>query len=244
MLPHVVCVTPTYQRPEMLRVALHAFLAQDYAGPATMYILDDGPEPWRPCCGQLGSRRRVVYRWEPATPHRNCATKRNLIMAEALRDEPASGGGPLFALWDDDDLHGPARLRHQVEALVANPDAELCILDGWLLYDVRRHVAAYAKGLPTDGTSAFTLAHWERAGWDETTPTCGPARLTYQMARAPETIVRVTAPDDYVVVRHGANHTGEPGWAYRGGPWRPCPVSADELASRLRTGAACRSPRS
>lgn len=231
---------PTYGRARMVPVAVHTFLDQDYPGPATLYILDDSPVPWVPCCSSREGRD-VIYLWDNLGK-RNCAAKRNHIMRIAIRDH---GDAQMFALWDDDDLYGPARLRHQVQALQGDPKAEVCILSRWILYDQERDLVVCATDIGADGTSVFRLAHWERSPWDESLDAyTGPAKLTEQMTVAPERIVRVAEPEDYVVVRHGTNATAAPSASYRGGAWKyPCPLSAAEVASRLRTAAACRAPR-
>lgn len=244
----------------MMTRAIHSFLDQDYPGRIELMIDDDSEAgPWSPCMC-LDARQRafdphlsqlawargredrwIRYGWR--SDFRTCAQKRNTMMRSALNQNVA---GTVFALWDDDDLHGPQRLRHQVAALREHPEAEVCLLSGWILYEERRHLAVRASGAVADGTAVFTVAHWDRAPWNEEVGGWdGPARLTYQMTRAPESIVRVDAPLDYVVVRHETNNTSAPGASYRGGVWKlPCPLSADEVASMLRTELECRSPRS
>lgn len=245
-LPNVACLMPTHGRAHMLPAALHGFLDQDYAGPATLYILDDSPEPWTPCCPSRPGRE-VVYAWDNAEAPQNCGAKRNRMMRTVLAAAALAPDESLvFALWDDDDLHGPARLRHQVTALLEATSAELCVLTGWILYDRRLHIAVRGTQMGADGTSVFTRAYWERAPWHERPEGyAGTERLTLQWHLAPERVVQLDDhPEDYAIIRHGANSTGEPSSCYLGCLWdAPCPVSANEIAARIRTAAACRSAR-
>lgn len=236
---------PTRGRPHLLPTALHTFLEQDYEGDATLFVLDDSPAPWLPCCGQRPSRE-VVYLWEdPRGAPSNLATKRNRLARLALDLGDELLDELMFALWDDDDLHGPSRLTRQVGALLSHRDAELCLLLPWTLYDVGRHLVAVNDRVDVDAPSVFTRAYLNRGGWDERiTVGAGVTRLVQQLAQAPASIVRVDGRHDYVVVRHSANLTPAPGASYQSGPWkqRP-PCSPDELATRLRTAAVCRALR-
>lgn len=239
----------------MLPAAIHSFLDQEYNGPLSLCIDDDSDEPWLPCdCvshAMIGSsianwsaeplpNRWIGYEWQRFV--RNCAIKRNAIvesMLGAIDDEA------MFAQWDDDDLHGPARIRRQVEALLAAPAAELCVLDECVVYDPRRPIVAMASGLDFDGTSMFRAAYWKRERWDEQISVgSGSTRFVSQLTAAPATIVRIRAETDYVVIRHGANHCGEPSASYRGGPWKKPPLcSVADLDARIRSSGACRAPR-
>ncbi len=239
----------------MLPAAIHSFIEQEYDGQLSLCIDDDSDEPWTPCecmdramsgpslanwSAEPHPRRWIGYEWQQFV--RNCATKRNAIvesMLGAIDDEA------MFAQWDDDDLHGPHRVRRQVEALLAAPTAELCVFDECIVYDPRRPLVAMASGLDFDGTSLFRSAYWLRKPWDDRISVgSGSTRFVSQLAAAADTVVRIPAETDYVVMRHGANHCGEPSASYRGGPWKKPPLcSASDLDVRIRTAAACRSPR-
>ena len=108
--PAVGVVLPTCNRPAQLRVALAAVLAQDYPGELRAIVVHDRSEPDQ--CLADGSRVQVVR--NSRTP--GLAGARNTGVL-ALPTE-------LVAFCDDDDEWLPGKLRSQVEALAARPEAE------------------------------------------------------------------------------------------------------------------------
>jgi glycosyltransferase involved in cell wall biosynthesis len=107
--PSVGVVLPTRNRPEQLRAALAAVLAQDYPGELRAIIVHDRSEPDQ---SLAGAAVQVVR--NSRTP--GLAGARNTGVL-ALATE-------LVAFCDDDDQWLPGKLRSQVEALAARPEAE------------------------------------------------------------------------------------------------------------------------
>jgi glycosyltransferase involved in cell wall biosynthesis len=116
----ISCIMPTANRRRFVPQALRMFLAQDYPQ-KELVILDDGEDS---VADLVPSDSRIRYlRSDCRQP---LGAKRNIACKEAR--------GDLIAHWDDDDWYAPARLRCQVEALVAS-DADLCGLDRVLFFD-------------------------------------------------------------------------------------------------------------
>jgi glycosyltransferase involved in cell wall biosynthesis len=107
--PSVGVVVPTHDRPGPLRCALAAIEAQDYPGELSVIVVFDRSEPELSLAGD-----RVSVLANDRTPGlagaRNCG-----ILALATE---------LVAFCDDDDEWLPGKLRSQVMALLASPEAE------------------------------------------------------------------------------------------------------------------------
>jgi glycosyltransferase involved in cell wall biosynthesis len=108
--PSVGVVLPTHNRPQLLRKALGAVLAQEYPGELRAVVVYDRAEP---DAGLAGDRVQVV----PNTRTPGLAGARNSGILALDTD--------LVAFCDDDDIWLPGKLAAQVEALTARPGAEL-----------------------------------------------------------------------------------------------------------------------
>ena len=108
--PSVGVILPTHDRPQMLRTALSAVLAQDYPGIVQAVVVHDRSEPDQSVAD--GDRVRVLA--NARTP--GLAGARNTGV-EALDTE-------LVAFCDDDDEWLPGKLRAQVTALREQSAAE------------------------------------------------------------------------------------------------------------------------
>jgi len=102
-------VVPTRNRPGPLRSALAAALAQDYPGPLRAVVVYDRAEP-----DPALASDRVTVMANARTP--GLAGARNTGIGMLDTD--------LVAFCDDDDEWLPGKLRAQVEALLARPEAE------------------------------------------------------------------------------------------------------------------------
>jgi glycosyltransferase involved in cell wall biosynthesis len=102
-------VVPTRNRPGPLRSALAAALAQDYPGPLRAVVVYDRAEP-----DPALASDRVTVMANARTP--GLAGARNTGIGTLDTD--------LVAFCDDDDEWLPGKLRAQVEALLARPEAE------------------------------------------------------------------------------------------------------------------------
>jgi glycosyltransferase involved in cell wall biosynthesis len=108
--PSVGVVLPAHNRPEALRTALAAVLAQDYPGELRAVVIYDRAEPDQ----RLADGDRVRVAVNTRTP--GLAGARNTGILTLDTD--------LVAFCDDDDEWLPGKLRAQVGALRARPGAE------------------------------------------------------------------------------------------------------------------------
>ena len=109
----VSAVIATRDRPELLRQAIAAVLAQDHPGPVECLVVFDRAEPDHSLELERPGRSVRVVANERAD---GLAGARNTGLAQARHD--------LVAFCDDDDLWHPSKLSHQVPVLLAG-DAPL-----------------------------------------------------------------------------------------------------------------------
>jgi hypothetical protein len=179
---------PTLDRPRMAHRATHYFLEQDYAGPAELHVWDDG-EATRQTCDRCADDPRVVYRRIART---SLPAKRNGMMRE-IGDRDA-----VYVLWDDDDYHGPTRIRRQVAALLTS-DRGACLMHPTLYYVRAQREVALSVGLVADAACAYRWSFWETRNWYES---IDPGSGAHWIMERGHQIVRVAAGLDYIVVRH------------------------------------------
>lgn len=113
--PSVSVVIPTRGRPELLRTAVTAVLAQEYAGEVECVVVHDGEDP-APGERLVAGTRRVLALRNDRSP--GAAGARNCGLTAAT--------GDLVGLCDDDDVWLPGKLTAQVERLSAAPGAIGC----------------------------------------------------------------------------------------------------------------------
>jgi len=127
-LPSVGVVIPTRARPDLLRRAVAAVLAQHYPGPLRVVIVyDQAPPEYR--LAALGDRPVMVLA-NARTP--GLAGARNTGIGWLDTD--------LVAFCDDDDAWAPGKLRAQVAALSAAPAAEFATCAIEVEYEGRRSI--------------------------------------------------------------------------------------------------------
>lgn len=110
MIPTVSAVVPTRDRPELLRAALDAILAQDYPGDIEVLVVYDQSTPDE-TLSRDDPHRRVRVITNTRTP--GLAGGRNTGILAAT--------GDLIAFCDDDDEWLPEKLARQVARLLATP---------------------------------------------------------------------------------------------------------------------------
>jgi len=209
--PRVVGLMPTYNRPDMAHRAAHLWLEQDYAGPKTLLVFDDG-ERQSEFCASCVPHITIVHHARRNLPH-----KRNAMM-ELVGDEEA-----IYFLWDDDDYHGPSRVSRQVQALVGN---SACILRPTLYYNEISGEIATSSWL-SDGTVAFTWGFWKRRGFDERVDPGSGFRFVHGSGA-----VEIPGEVDYCVVVHaGQRHTPP---AFGPPDFTDAPVDAGSISGLLR----------
>ncbi|MBG0819257.1 glycosyltransferase family 2 protein [Planomonospora sp. ID91781] len=130
MSPSVGVVIPTRgDRPDQLRAATCAALAQDYPGSVEIVIVVDGGDPSR-VAGQVAdllAGRSPAVRGETPPPERGVRVLANRFtpgLPGARNTGIAALGTDLVAFCDDDDRWLPGKVDAQVAAVEAAPGAE------------------------------------------------------------------------------------------------------------------------
>jgi hypothetical protein len=211
---------PTADRLQFAALAIRRFLAQDY--PCTeLVIIDDGGQRLD---SRLLSDQRIRYiRLSERT---SIGAKRNLGCREAR--------GSILIHWDDDDWHGPQRIRRQIEPLLAGR-AEITGLADTLMLDLARlefwqPSSEAFRRLAFAGVHCGTLAY-RRAVSDELT--CYPdvslgedVGFLRPALAAGCRVAPVPAGEDYVYVRHSRNASPVDDFFQRFGGCRVAPPQA------------------
>ncbi|MTK03064.1 glycosyltransferase family 2 protein [Micromonospora sp. CP22] len=112
--PSVSAVVPTRNRPELLRAAVRAIVAQDYPAPVEVVVVYDQSEP----------DLSLTELSAPDRPVRVVTNARTPGLAGARNTGTLAATGELIAFCDDDDEWLPGKLRAQAEALSRVPGAE------------------------------------------------------------------------------------------------------------------------
>ncbi|MGC4813512.1 glycosyltransferase family 2 protein [Micromonospora sp. DT228] len=122
----VSVVVPTRDRPELLRSAVRAILAQEYPGPIEVVVVFDQSVPDESLTELADGPARAV---------RVIGNTRTPGLAGARNSGTLAGGGELVAFCDDDDEWLPGKLAVQVDALAADPAAEFVCCGIRVSYD-------------------------------------------------------------------------------------------------------------
>ncbi len=111
--PKVSVVIPVHDRVAFLGAAIDSILAQTYAGPIEIVVVDDG------------SREDVTRPFRDRYPQVRWIRQENLGVCAARERGARESDGELVAYLDDDDLWMPAKLDRQVRLLQERPDVGL-----------------------------------------------------------------------------------------------------------------------
>lgn len=110
--PLVSVVIPTRGRPELLAETLRTIVDQDYAGPLEIIVVHDREEI-DPSLADLSRPGREIVSIHNTRTGGLCGGRNSGLVASH---------GDFVASCDDDDLWYPAKVRLQVERLLADPD--------------------------------------------------------------------------------------------------------------------------
>ncbi|HYO39140.1 MAG TPA: glycosyltransferase family A protein [Nocardioidaceae bacterium] len=204
--PSTSVVIATRDRPLMVREAIDAVLAQDYDGRVEVVVVADQSEPDESLV-RLGGDRSVRVVRNDRTPG----------LAGARNTGISASPSEFVAFCDDDDYWLPGKLRSQVDALLARPEAGLCTSGIRVEYDgdtfprlLRRDVVSFEELLRNRHTelhpSTFVMRRsvlLERVGLvDEHVP--GGFGEDYEfLLRCAKAHPIVNVPQPFVAVRWG-----------------------------------------
>ncbi len=132
--PSVSAVVPTRDRPELLARAIKGVLGQRYPGPLECIVVFDQQTPRMPDV-EMSAARSIRVIENDHTPG----------LAGARNAGAAASRSELLAWCDDDDEWLPDRLRRQVEAMQANPEAAVATCGICLCVGSRRYTRSPAR---------------------------------------------------------------------------------------------------
>lgn len=185
----ISCILPTRNRPAFVRQAIRCFLGQSY-DLSELIVVDDGDQSVEHLCTGL-YRVRYIRLDEPAT----LGNKLNIGIRHAE--------GAIIQKLDDDDYYHPSFLERAVAALPgANPARTLVAWDCFLILLAGEYQIRYSgHGWTAGGTFCFHRALWDRVAFRD-----APRAVdTFFIEDHRPNIVRLCAPELYVLVRHGRN---------------------------------------
>jgi glycosyltransferase involved in cell wall biosynthesis len=110
--PLVSVVIPTRGRTALLQETLASIVGQDYAGPMEIIVVHDREEV-DPTLARLSAPGREI---------RSMVNTRTGGLCGARNSGLLTSLGAFYASCDDDDLWYPAKVRRQVECLLADPE--------------------------------------------------------------------------------------------------------------------------
>jgi glycosyltransferase involved in cell wall biosynthesis len=187
----ISCILATGNRERFVPQALRCFVAQTYPH-RELVVVDDGEVPvGRLCRATPGVRYLRLDRRTPT------GTKLNLGI-EAAR-------GSILQKIDDDDYYAPRFLATAAERLQASRSARA--IAGWDCFLILLAAAARpalffsGHGWLAGGTLCFRRAVWEAAPFRDV----AKDEDAYFLEDHAGPRVRIRAPEQYVLVRHGRN---------------------------------------
>lgn len=213
MRPLVSCIMATWNRRRFVPLALRCFFAQDYAGPAELVVIDDGPDPVGDLVGPSNTQ----------TPNAGGGGFARVVRYVHLHGRSSIGAkfnfgirvarGDVLALWADDDWHGPQRLRLQMDALLAS-GARMCGSDQVVFADLRTGEAWRYEYIPhqrtqfylVGGTMMFRRSFWNERPFEDRSS----AEDNAFIAQRGEPFCNVSSDSWYVAAMHAGNTSPKP----------------------------------
>ncbi|MBT8368757.1 MAG: glycosyltransferase, partial [Deltaproteobacteria bacterium] len=187
--PLISCVIATHDRPGFLRQAIRCFLRQTYEQ-SELIVVDDGDQSVEELCAGL---YRVRYiRLNNLT---SLGSKLNIGIRHAQ--------GSIIQKIDDDDYYHSDFLKKAVGALLAeDQESTLVAWDCFLILLAGERQTRYSgHGWAAGGTLCFNRILWDRCHFRDI-----PSQVdTCFIADHKPRIIKICAPELYILVRHGFN---------------------------------------
>lgn len=111
----VSCILPTYKRSTMLRKSILMFVHQTYTA-CELVIIDDSPFVSKGF-GIFLEGIKNDYKTHPIRYIRITKNQGRMSIGRKRNMAIRHAKGNLIAFWDDDDIHGPNRIRNQVRRM-------------------------------------------------------------------------------------------------------------------------------
>ncbi|MBD0327593.1 MAG: glycosyltransferase family 2 protein, partial [Pyrinomonadaceae bacterium] len=190
--PKVSCILATGNRPAFTRQAIRCFLRQTFDD-SELIVVDDGTRSIEQLCAGL-FRVRYIRLDQPTT----LGSKLNIGIEHST--------GEIIQKLDDDDFYQQDFLARSVGALMdASDERAIVTWDCFSIFIAGESCVRYSgHGWTTGGTLSF-----HRRLWDERQFRDEPRRVdTWFIEDHDPRLVKICAPDLYMLVRHGRNTWG------------------------------------
>jgi glycosyltransferase involved in cell wall biosynthesis len=187
--PLVSCVLAIQNRPAFLRQAIRCFLRQTYEQ-SELIVVDDGDRAVKELCSGLYRVRHIRLN-NPTS----LGSKLNIGVQNAR--------GTIIQKMDDDDYYHPDFLKKAVSALLAGDQKNTLVAwDCFLVLLAGERQTRYSgHGWAAGGTLCFNRKLWERGHFRDV-----PSQVdTFFIADHRPHIIKICAPELYILVRHGFN---------------------------------------
>jgi len=189
--PLVSCLMVTRGDPHRVRQAIRMFRAQTHPLKQLVIVTDVAARRLALVMGEFPGND---IRWVFVPPHAQ-------LTLGALRNRSVDEAtGEYVVQWDDDDLHDPSRLHHQLAALLKS-GAQACMLSRWTVWWPRRRRLFIAGRRTWEGSLLCAKAVMPRY------PALAKGEDTAMIKRLLSSVdtVMLDAPRLYTYVIHGAN---------------------------------------
>ena len=143
------CIMPTYNRQDLIRVALKCYLSQDWPD-KELVVIDDGAETVRDLVKQLVPDAVYIY----LAKKQMIGTKRNLACEAA--------GGEVICHFDDDDWSAAGRIHDQVTRLLESGKQ----MTGYHSITYWNGIKAYRYVSPVPQYAVGTTMCYQKSFWD------------------------------------------------------------------------------
>jgi glycosyltransferase involved in cell wall biosynthesis len=185
----VSCILATKDRPGYMEQALRCFSRQTYTN-RELIVVDDGTGNVSDLCTGVPGVRYLRLR-KPTL----LGTKLNIGIEHAR--------GPILQKLDDDDYYHPDFLQTAISHLPARPSSRAMV--AWCCFHVwfagRRTVRFSGHGWQAGGTLCFYRDLWTHKPFRDIPQSVDSCFIHDHAPR----LIRVCAPRQYLLVRHGAN---------------------------------------
>src|SRR5690348_15584056 len=117
IFPLVTIIIPAHGRPEFLAQNLDSLIAQDYAGPVEIIVVDDE------------SPQELKELLQPRFPQVTFVRQKQAGSSSARQTGTEIAKGAYVAYNDDDDIWEPNKLSLQIGLMEAHPEIDISITD-------------------------------------------------------------------------------------------------------------------
>ena len=160
-LPYVSILTPTKNRRNFFKMAVHCFQNFDYPRHKLEWIIVDDSDDGTTLRGILPKDKRIKYVRKKTKRKIPVSEKRNMCMKYASHD--------ILVNMDDDDFYMPHSIKARVKLLLTYPHINMVGCGIVCCYDtqIKRFYLAGSKRTLAEATMCFTRDFWKKHPFNE-----------------------------------------------------------------------------